>query len=39
MRNSIFETCGPLLVKVLAGAAGVAVFAPLLAAFLAPVVG
>ena len=34
-----FEFLGPLSVKVLAFAAGVVVFAPLLAAFAAPFIG
>lgn len=39
MTRNILEVFGPIAVKVLAGIAGVAVFAPLLAAFFAPVVG
>jgi len=34
-----FEFVGPLTVKVLAFAAGIAVFAPLVAAFAAPFIG
>ena len=38
MRRDKFEILGPLAVKLLAGAAGFAIFAPLVAAILAPIV-
>lgn len=39
MTRNILEIFGPIAVKVLAGVAGATIFAPLLAAFLAPIVG
>jgi len=39
MIGNILEFCGPLGIKLLAGAACLLVFAPLLAAFVGPLVG
>lgn len=38
MSREIFEFCGPIAIKLLAGVACLAVFAPLVAAIVAPLV-